>query len=131
MPDLKTELSKVTAVAPQPTLPTETDKKRENRRVTASPVFVRKLADKFGNVETGRLLGYSASGISNVVQGRDEIGATAEYLAERIWREMEQKGEAELPSDQLYIVRVTPDKVEAYTAVCMAMGILHFNLDEL
>lgn len=131
MPDLKTELSKVTVAAPQPTHSTESDKKRENRRITASPVFVRKLADKLGNVETGRLLGYSASGISNVTQGRDEIGATAEYLAERIWREMEQKAELERPSDRLYLVRVTPDKIEAYTAVCLAMGIRHLSLDDL
>lgn len=130
MPDLKTELSKVTAVAaPQPTRSTEPVKKRENRRVTASPVFVRKLAEKLGNVETGRLLGYSASGISNVTQGRDEIGATAEYLAERIWREIQH--EEPNARDRTFIVKVRSDKADGFRAMCNAMDLSTIDVDHL
>ena len=133
MPDLKTELGKL--VIPQERVvsvsehPQPYNKRRENKRAVASPVFVRKLAEKYGNTETGRLIGYSPSGVSTAINDRDEIAATAEFLAERIWREIQQ--EEPKTRDRTFIVKVQADKADGFRAMCNAMDLSTIDVDGL
>lgn len=136
MPDLKTELGKVsnsykvgatdpktgkTAAVTAESSAVVPDKKRN----VVKPVNVRRLAELVGIKEAAKLLHYSETGVTGAINERDEITTTTEKLATYIVKEMEGR------RDRTFIVKVPSEKAEAYQAFCTAFGISHTSLDDL
>jgi hypothetical protein len=126
MPDLKTELSKVPAMAlstpkagPAPAVITRSQQ-------TCSPIFLRKLTDEVGLIaEVGRMLGLSPSGIATSL-GRDKVSVVTEIAAKLTLQEIERKKagkSSETAQDRVVLARVPSSKWAALKTVADAMGI--------
>lgn len=88
MPDLKTELEKVTraesALLAEP-------KRRQHTTSSCTPVLTKKLAERVGNLaETSRMLGYS-SGYLQTAFSRNEVAAVAEIAAKGLLAELDRR----------------------------------------
>lgn len=140
MPDLKTELSKVTVPEPTetPNLPApsrraSTPRKMredvERHRMTSTPHFSKMLLDRFGGPKAAAMIGMSKSSVVTAVK-RETISATAEIAARgimetiRLKEELEQKSTTTEASTDVFIAAKIPaEKVAGFKAVCEAMGI--------
>lgn len=122
MPDLKTELAKITtnAMADKPTR-----SRSQPVRNTVFPVNVARLVELVGTRKAAEQLGYSMSGLNTAIGQRNEISKAAEIAAGLIIEKM-QKDSAKDPEpapEQIILMRVPGDKVDAIMSVAQAMGI--------
>lgn len=126
MPDLRTELSKLTNSADSPTRDQRYDKRgKKGGRETCEPVAVRQLVDALGSTTAAsEALGLAQSSVSSILSS-NKTTLPVEKLAEMLL--MMEGTPVKVERKRVLICRVPADKMEVVRAVLDAMHIKSYD----
>lgn len=114
MPDLKTELGKITIKSEDP---------NNRTRVRVTPVFTLELIEKVGTAEAARLMGYSGASALSLAVKNDSIVMTSEVAAEGLLAKLEKDKIRKSVEPIVYVCKVHPDKNADFQTLARLAGV--------